>query len=470
MRELSLARLVISGASSGVGKTSFMLGLVRALVRRGLKVQTFKCGPDYLDPSYHRLASGRVCHNLDSWMMGSDAVRASFARSAADADIALIEGVMGLFDGASPTRDEGSTAEIAKILAAPCLVLLDAGGMARTLAALYQGLKGFDPELSLGGCIANQVGSTGHAELLAKALGPDYVGAVLRKPELAIPERHLGLVWARSDAATEAHIEAWADHIEASVDLDKVLTLARSAAPLEVPPSTSHSGEGLPSARTIAIAQDEAFSFYYEENLHQLRAAGARLEFFSPLHDVALPQGIDAVYIGGGYPELYAEVLASNQAMKASLRAFAAEGGPIYAECGGLMYLCRTLVTLDGQRWPMLDLLPAQVQMYAKLQALGYVETELTETSILGPAGLRFRGHQFRYSELEELEPIEKIYRVRRKRKGDVIAEGFRSGTVLGSYVHAHWASNNSIPRFLVTATSHHTSPTFRPLSFEGKE
>ncbi len=447
---MQIPRLLIAGASSGSGKTSFTLGLTLALRRRGLRVQTFKCGPDYLDPSYHRLASGRPCHNLDSWMMGSRAVVQSFARSCEGADIALIEGVMGLFDGASPVSQEGSSAEIAKILKAPVVAMIDAGGMARTLAALFHGLKTFDPELQLIGCVANQVGSASHGDLLRKALGTAARGSLPRRPDLAFAERHLGLVWAQADEKTHAMCEAWADLIEANIDIDQLLSDARAAPELACEDLASSPTPSVAPRVRIALAMDEAFFFYYEENLHRLRQEGAELLPFSPLRDSSVPEAVDAVYIGGGYPELFAEQLAANEAMHQSLRSFAADGLPIYAECGGLMYLCRFLTTVEGQTFKMVNLLSAAVKMHKRLQALGYVETEITEASPLGPAGTRFRGHQFRYSELEELETLEKIYRVRRKRKGDVILEGYRQGSVVASYVHAHWASHPGIPKFLV--------------------
>jgi cobyrinic acid a,c-diamide synthase len=447
------ARLVIAGTASGVGKTTVVVGLVRALRARGLRVAVFKCGPDYLDPTYHARAAGVASHNLDGWMMGQDAVRATFARVAAGADIAVIEGVMGLFDGVAPTSNEGSTAEIARWLEAPVLLVVDASGMARSLAALVRGFAGFDPGLNLAGVLCNRVGSKGHLELLARAVektDPPVLGGLLEDAALAFPERHLGLRTADEQAVPEERFEAWGARTTETVGLDAVLRIAQSAPALPVPrlataPVAAHC--------RIGVAHDAAFHFYYDDNLRRLEQLGAELVRFSPLHDAELPR-VDGVLIGGGYPEVHAAALAANRGMRAALTRFAGEGGPIYGECGGLMYLARAIRTLDGQEHEMLGLLPGVAVMHPKLRALGYVEVETQSATVLGGAGLRFRGHQFRYSDLvlEPSEQPELAYSVRRRRAGDVIPEGYRRGSVLGSYVHAHWASNPQVAAGFVAA------------------
>jgi cobyrinic acid a,c-diamide synthase len=449
-----LPRLVIAGTASGVGKTTVMVGLTRALRARGLRVATFKCGPDYLDPTYHARAAAAPCHNLDGWMMGRDAVRATFVRSSDGADVALIEGVMGIFDGASPTGAAGSTAEIARWLEAPVLLVIDASGMARTIAALARGVADFDPELRVAGVVATRVGSRGHLTLLREALhAPPIVGGLPVEPTLAFPARHLGLGAADRGALPEAILDAWGERVADWFELDRVLAIAR-AAPLPQPPDVAAPAPAAVRCR-IAIALDDAFHFYYEDNLRRLEAAGAELVRFSPLADAALPP-VDGVYLGGGYPELHAGVLAGNQPMRAALAAFA---GPIYGECGGLMYLCEAIVGRDGRRHPMLGLLPGEAVMGERLAALGYVEVETQARSLLGPAGLRFRGHQFRYSELRGVpDSVERLYRVRRRRDGDITAEGYRRGNVVGSYVHAHWASNPDVAAGLVAACVEHAA------------
>ncbi|WP_437531126.1 cobyrinate a,c-diamide synthase [Sorangium sp. So ce726] len=481
----AIPRLVVAGTASGVGKTTATVAIARALRTRGLKVALFKCGPDYLDPTYHARAVAGTSHNLDGWMMGRDAVLSTFAAEAAGADVALIEGVMGLFDGASPTGEEGSTAEIAKWLEAPVALVVDASGMARSVAALVQGFAGFDPALRVAAVVCNQVGSRGHLDILRQAQAQvnrslPVLGGLPRDEAQRFPERHLGLRTADEAALPEERLDHWGAQAEAWIGLDALLEIARGAPPLPAADAaaTPSAAAGAQRGRArIGVAFDEAFHFYYADNLRRLEAAGAELVRFSPIRDARLPD-VDALYLGGGYPEVHAERLAANAALRDEIRAFAARGGPIYAECGGLMYLTEAIRTLDGRAHPMVGLVPAEAVMCEKLQALGYVEVETQARTILGGAGLRFRGHQFRYSELRPSQraapptepppaqapsppeqaplPIEHAYSVRRRRGGQVSREGYRAGSVLASYVHAHWASNPLVPEGLVASAAAH--------------
>jgi cobyrinic acid a,c-diamide synthase len=448
-----IPRLVIAGTASGVGKTTTTVALTRALRASGLRVAVFKCGPDYLDPTYHARASGSPSQNLDGWMMGKDAVRATFARASQGADIALIEGVMGLYDGASPTGQEGSTAEIAKWLEAPVVLVVDAGGMARSIAALAQGFAAFDPELRIGAVIANRVGSQGHLDILRRALkSPPILGGFPRDEAHGFPERHLGLFTADAGRVPELLLDHWGATAAAWCAIGPLVELARTAPPSPVPIEDPVRRVD-PSARArcrIGLARDEAFHFYYADNLARLEAHGAELVRFSPLHDASLPE-VDGLYIGGGYPEAHAAGLSANAAMRDAVRAFAAKDAPVYAECGGLMYLTEAIVTLDGARHPMVGLVPGEARMCAKLQVLGYVEVEMQAKTILGGAGSRFRGHQFRYSELSPPpDGIDRVYSLRRRRGGETLTEGYRVRSVLASYVHAHWASNPRIAEAFV--------------------
>ncbi|WP_437938351.1 cobyrinate a,c-diamide synthase [Sorangium sp. So ce341] len=535
----SIPRLVVAGTASGVGKTTATVAIARALRARGLRVALFKCGPDYLDPTYHGRAVAGTSHNLDGWMMGRDAVLSTFAAEAAGADVALIEGVMGLFDGASPTGEEGSTAEIAKWLEAPVALVVDASGMARSVAALVQGFAGFDPALRVAAVVCNQVGSRGHLDILRQAQAqrsPPVIGGLPRDEAQRFPERHLGLRTADEAAIPEERFDHWGAQAEAWIGLDALLEIARRAPALpaasdakdapalpaasdakdapalpaasdakdapampaaasdakdapalpaasdakDAPAGAAAAAGGAPRRARIGVAFDEAFHFYYADNLRRLEAAGAELVRFSPIRDARLPD-VDALYLGGGYPEVHAERLTENAALRAEIRAFAGGGGPIYAECGGLMYLTEAIRTLDGRAHPMVGLVPAEAVMCEKLQALGYVEVETQARTILGGAGLRFRGHQFRYSELRPAVPepapaaqapspaaqapspaaqaplpIEHAYSVRRRRGGQVAREGYRAQNVLASYVHAHWASNPRVPEGLVASAAAH--------------
>lgn len=447
-----IPRLVIAGTSSHVGKTTVMVGLVRSLRARGLRVAVFKCGPDYLDPTYHVRAADAPCHNLDGWMMGREAVMASFARASHGADIALIEGVMGLFDGASPTSDEGSTAEVAKWLQAPVLLVCDAGGMARSIAALARGFSTFDPDLSLSGLICNRIGSRAHLDLLRKATGgvPPILGGLPKEAALVFPDRHLGLHRADREAVPDHVLETWGERVSEWCDMEAIVALARTAPLLpEIPPVERVLGEG--TRCRIGLAFDEAFHFYYEDNLRRLENLGAELVRFSPLHDTRLPD-VDGLYFGGGYPEVYAEALSQNSAMRNGVAAFGGDQGPIYGECGGLMYLSRGIRTADGTLHAMVGLVPGEAEMRDRLQALGYVEVETQDVTMLGQLGLRFRGHQFRYSDFQLQAETECVYTVQRRRGGEAFQEGYRIGNTLVSYVHAHWASNPLVAQGFVQA------------------
>lgn len=446
MSKRHLPRLVIAGTSSGVGKTTVAVALVRALRARGLRVAVFKCGPDYLDPTYHRVAAGRTSHNLDGFMMGREAVLATFLDETCDADVAIVEGVMGLFDGRGPDADEGSTAEIARWLDAPVLLVVDASGMARSVAALAQGFARFDPAVHVAGVVCNQVGSIGHLSLLTRACtAPPVLGGMLREATAQFPSRHLGL-HAADDALCEPMIDTWAERLSHCTDLDRLLEVARTAPPLDAHAVTR---ARRPTRCRIGIAQDAAFFFYYPFNLRLLEALGAELVPFSPIVDRALP-AVDGLYFGGGYPELHAPALEGNASMRAAVRAFVASGRPVYAECGGLMYLSEAIVTRAGAHHAMTSVLHGTAVMEDKLAALGYVEVETCTPTLLGPSGLRFRGHQFRYSTFLTAHPGQ-AYRLR-TRHGEAQMEGYGTANVLASYVHAHWASNEGAAEGFVDA------------------
>jgi len=448
--------LVIGGAHSSVGKSSVTLALIAALRQRGLKVQTFKVGPDYLDPSHHNRVSGRPCYNLDGWMCNEEYVQQLFQRHCADADIAIVEGVMGLFDGSSPTSLQGSTAQIATWLNAAVLLVVKAHGMSRSLAALVKGFATFEEDVTITAVIANMCGSASHGQLLAKALEganlPPLIGAIPRGALPALPSRHLGLVSAEETAWTDSLIEQLADSANEHLDLDQLLTQASLCAQgqeqLDQQVTKNNATDQSAKRLRIAIARDAAFQFYYHDLFSALEQRGAELYFFSPLGDDALPPKCDALYLGGGYPEVHAEDLASNHSMLQSIRTFCASDRPVYAECGGLIYLTKGVET-EQQRFRFAGILPCFARMLTKRKALGYVEVTLQEPSLFGEIGTTVRGHEFHYSELCS-DPIGvdgwvAAYRVRQNRTGNCHDEGYQKGNVLASYAHLHLASRPEV-------------------------
>ncbi len=449
---MSARLLVIAGAASGVGKTSITLGLLEAWRRRGLRVQAFKVGPDFIDTGLQTAITGRPAYNLDGWMCGRPAVLACVARATAGVDVAIVEGVMGCFDGLDGVSEAGSTAQIAKWLGAPVVLIVDAAASSRSVAAVALGFERFDPALDVAGVIANRVGGETHArwvtEAVASACRAVPVGAVPADARIAMPERHLGLVTAAEGALDAGRRRALADLVERSIDLDRLLALA---APVSVPAVSSAPATGAVTRATIGVARDAAFQFYYEENLALLREAGARLLFWSPLRDAAPPDA-DGLYLGGGYPELHAPALADNAGMRKALLRFAESGRPVYAECGGLMLLAASLETTDGTPYPMAGLLPARVRMEPGRLTLGYREVTLTAGGPLGPAGAVARGHEFHASVLDAVPAaVPRIYRVTSP-TGGAPAEGYLIGHTVMSYVHLHFASNPALARAFVDA------------------
>jgi cobyrinic acid a,c-diamide synthase len=451
MSPVATPRLLIAATGSGVGKTTVTVALMAALRKRGLKLAPFKCGPDYLDPSYHARAAGAPSHNLDGWMMGRHGVIETFAHAARGSDLAIIEGMMGLFDSSAPDSDEGSSAEIAKWLDAPVILVVDASGIARTIAALAFGFSRFDAALRVAGIICNNVGGRGHLDLLRQAAPAiPIVGGLPRRAAAVFPERHLGLVSALQANLSDACFDEWGAMAAEWFQLDQILAIARSAHAVADEPANP------PTARRrcrIGLAYDEAFHFYYEYNLSRLEQCGAEIVRFSPIHDGILPD-VDGLYFGGGYPEAAVRELSANHAMLEAVRDFAKADRPIYAECGGLMYLTDAIRVDDGTALPMVGLIPSVAEMSDQLQAIGYAEVETTAPSLLGPNGTRWRGHQFRYSMLAPAPPpaFDRLYRVAPRWGGPPFTEGFRRGNLIASYVHAHWASNPAVAESFVHA------------------
>lgn len=448
----ALPRLVIAAVASNSGKTTLALGLIAALRRRGLRVQPFKVGPDYIDPGYHTWAAGRPSRNLDRWLCSESAVGELFVRAAAQADISVIEGVMGLFDGHHAGDDAASTADIARLLQAPVVLVVDVAGTFRSAAAVVLGCRALDPRLNVAGVVLNYVGSETHyrwtKEAIESATGVPVLGYLPRRDELALPSRHLGLVPVAEDGLKDATFQAIAAQVEETVAVDALLEMARSAPPLEEGRSALFPTIPFPPLVRIAVAQDEAFSFYYQDNLDLLRAWGAEPVPFSPLHDAALPEHIQGIYLGGGFPELYGERLSANERLLAELRHAHSQGMPIYAECGGLMYLSQGITDLDGQRHAMAGLLPVWTVMQRQRPYLAYLTLRTQRDTLLAPAGATIRAHEFHYSQLEGPVPeAEAAYAVQ-EHPGRL--EGFARENLLASYAHLHFGSDLSLLKSLI--------------------
>ncbi|WP_256105363.1 cobyrinate a,c-diamide synthase [Streptomyces sp. ODS05-4] len=434
-----VARLVIAAPSSGAGKTTVATGLMAAFAGRGLAVSPHKVGPDYIDPGYHALATGRPGRNLDAYMCGTGLVAPLFAHGAAGADLAVVEGVMGLYDGAAGQGELASTAQVAKLLRAPVVLVVDASSQSRSVAALVHGFASWDPEVRIGGVILNKVATDRHEHLLREALGGSGVpvlGVLRRAPAVATPSRHLGLVPVaeRQAAAVEA-VAAQAEQVRAGCDLEALLALARSAPPLSAPAWSpeAEAPAGPPGARpVVAVAGGAAFTFSYAEHTELLAAAGAEVVPFDPLRDEELPDGTRGLVIGGGFPEVYGAELSANERLRKAVAELAASGAPLAAECAGLLYLARSL---DGR--PMCGVLAADARMTERL-TLGYRDAVALGDSPLAAAGTRMRGHEFHRTVLEPGAGPEPAWGLRQP---EPRVEGFTVGGVHASYLHTHWAA-----------------------------
>lgn len=452
---------VIAGTHSGSGKTTIALALMAFFTVKGFKVQPYKVGPDFIDPGLHTIITGRSSRNLDGWMLTKDYNISLFSWISRDADMAIVEGVMGIYDGFDGKSEDGSTAQMAKWLGLPVILVIDARSMARSVAALVHGFTTFDPGISWGGIILNRVAGEGHFEYLKDALSSSLphlpiLGWIPRDDSITLPERHLGLVTADETPLDKDWIGRATALVEKHIDIEALLarTTVRKN-PSSCPFTSEPQSDVHPNTPvTIAIARDAAFCFYYEDNLEFLRTLGARLMFFSPLAGETIPSGCDALILWGGYPEMHAEQLAANKTFLEDIRSSFQSGIPIYAECGGLMALSRFIEDWHGKKWSMAGILPFGTRMLKRRKALGYVEVELLRNSILGNVGTTVRGHEFHYSEIcdEEKNPeLDTIYRVSRRKGDEGRKEGYAVGNAVASYVHQHWGSNPEVPRNIVS-------------------
>ncbi|PLX49096.1 MAG: cobyrinate a,c-diamide synthase [Desulfobulbaceae bacterium] len=421
---------LVAGTHSGCGKTTISLGLMAALSQMGYEVQPFKCGPDFIDPTLHAVVCGRSSRNLDLRMCGTDFVRRCFAGH--PAQVRVVEGVMGLFDGA-----EASAAALARELAIPVVLVVDVRSAAESVAAVVKGFCELDRQLHVAGVILNRIGSPRHLELVETAVKEHcqvpILGYLPRDVEFAMPERHLGLHMGEEGVLDAGLVSHLAETILHYVDLGALLAASRHA------DLSKEGGERqpalAPARKRLAVARDAAFCFYYEDNFELLRQAGVELVFFSPLHDSELPPDIDAIYLGGGYPELHGETLAANTALRRAIKEWSEAGRLLYAECGGFMYLCQGLVDQQGKRHAMAGVFPVQARMNKRLRRLGYREARLSADSLWGRAGDVLRGHEFHYSEIDAMpSEVARIYEL-----ADGRCEGYQLRNTLGGYLHLHF-------------------------------
>lgn len=445
-----MKRIMIAGTNSGVGKTTITAGIIAALRRRGYTVAPFKVGPDYIDPGFHGAAAGVEAGNLDSWMVPPDQVLEILHRRVPKGAVAVIEGVMGLHDGRKNMGEIGSSAHVAKITGTPVVLVASGAKMARSAAALVGGYVYFDRGVPFAGTILNHVSGESHYRLLSEAvtghLGLPVFGWFPHNPSVSVPERHLGLMPAAETGQLRELLDRLAEMAEAQLDLEAILRAAEAAGPLPEPEATVFPAVPQPSLCKIAVARDEAFHFYYPENLALLAALGAELAFFSPLKDSGLPQGAHGVLLGGGFPEMFARELAENSAMRCSLQRAALSGMPVYAECGGYMYLAAELVDFEGGRHPMCRVFEGRAVMRGGRRALGYVEVAGTGGNDLLPENETCRGHEFHWSEMEGATGSP-VYRLT---GGGLTGE--RVLNCSGSYIHLHFMSNPAVARRLVSA------------------
>ncbi|MDH7479386.1 MAG: cobyrinate a,c-diamide synthase [Syntrophomonadaceae bacterium] len=453
-----IKRLVIAGTHSGAGKTTVAIGLMAALTRRGLRVQPYKVGPDYIDAAYHHRATGIVSRNLDDWLLSPPILRYLFFRSAITADLALIEGVMGLYDGIGSSLD-GSTAAVAKTLQSPVVLVVDASSMSTSAAAQVLGYQRFDPCINLQGVILNNVRPGQHYQAMREAIehttGLAVLGCLPPSQEVSLPSRHLGLVPVAEMTGMQERLQRLSLLVEQNLDLERLLALAEVAPPLAEPTlDEAVAGRETMPVR-LAVAYDRAFNFYYQDNLDLLQQMGAEMVFFSPLEDPCIPDHADGVYLGGGFPEVFAAELAENRPMAESFRRLISGGMPCFAECGGLMYLCGSIVDQEGVSRPMTGVLAGSARLTRSRQRFGYVEVGLTASTILGEPGEAVRGHEFHHSVVEGIE-AKPAYKVTSARGDRQWTCGYSVNNLLAGYPHLHFWSNPRLAANFLRSCRHY--------------
>lgn len=444
-------RIMFAGTSSDVGKTTTVLGVMRALKLRGLRVQGYKAGPDYIDTAFHTFATGIASRNLDPWMMPAPALLHLMASHESSSDISIMEGVMGMYDGLGVDSIEGSSAHLAKITQTPVVLIINGKGVALSAAAMVLGFKNFDPDLNIAGVIVNRVSGPYHYNLIKagieKHVGLPCIGYLKQSDNIALSSRHLGLIPSVEVQALDEKINEVACMAEETLDLDRLMVLAKGAKTFEVGPL-----EKAEVKVKLAVAYDDCFNFYYQDNLDLLASLGCEIVKFSPLKDKCLPEGIHGLYMGGGFPEVFAEDLSLNTSMLTSIKASIEDGLPTYAECGGYMYLSQGISNLEGETYKMVGIYDHYAEMTKRLQRFGYVAPVINQETPIGGPGTVFKGHEFHRSKMTSSQGCNYAYDIKKIKQNEEKTWqcGEMKYTCLGGYAHIHFYSNIDIAKNLV--------------------
>ena len=452
-----MPRIMIAGTNSGVGKTTATLGIMSALVQKGINVQGFKAGPDYIDPSHHTFVTGNASRNLDTWVMGNDACCELFERSASNADISVIEGVMGLYDGSIDSTGHGSSAHLAKILNTPVILVVNARGVAQSAGAIVMGFKEFDKDLNLAGIIVNSVASQNHYDIIKKAIeescSVNVLGYLKKDKDITIPERHLGLIPSEEEKINSTLYEKLGQMVLETVDIDRLLNIAGSAGSYPDYNRSIFINKSDPLKVTLAIARDNAFCFYYQDDIDLFETMGAKIKQFSPLNDRCLPDDIDGIFIGGGFPELFAAKLMKNESMRNAILEAHKQGTVIYGECGGMMYLLEKLIDCEGRSFKMSGVLSGASRMEKRRQGLGYIIANAICDNVICKRGDTFRAHEFHWSKLQDIpDDTDFAYTTRKSNGHKTGVDGICKNNVLASYTHVHFSSNPKLARNILSA------------------
>ncbi|ODS34663.1 MAG: cobyrinic acid a,c-diamide synthase [Candidatus Scalindua rubra] len=456
---IKLSRIMIAGTNSGVGKTMVTLGIMSALVKKGMKVQGFKAGPDYIDPSHHNFVTGNTSRNLDTWIMADGVCRELFERSAFNADVSVIEGVMGLYDGSIDSTGQGSSAHLAKVLNTPVILVVNAKGIAQSAGALVKGYKEYDKEVKLSGVILNNVASYSHYECIKKSIEDTcsipVLGYLEKDKEITIDERHLGLVPFTEGGSSSALYTRLGEMTLKTADIDGLLKIAHSADKLPDYDKSIFLNDESKLDVQIAIAKDEAFCFYYQDDIELFEILGAKINYFSPLKDKCIPDDVDGIFIGGGFPELYAERLMDNKSMRSSILNASRMGKIIYGECGGMMYLLEKLIDSNGKPFEMCGVLKGTSKMENKKQGLGYVIVDVLYDNPICKRGGSFRAHEFHWSKLQNI-PKDTVFAYKTKKSNgqQYKFDGMCRKNILTSYTHVHFSSNLELAKNLLLSMS----------------